>query len=125
MASKDKKTPSVHEPQLATYQLPLGLAMVRGKLAKLREICRRHRVLSLELFGSAVKESFRPTSDLDFLVRFDQIPLEDYFENFLGFQLSLEQLYGKKVDLLEAQTLKNPFLIESVYKDKVKIYEAR
>ncbi|OOG69899.1 hypothetical protein B0E43_19770 [Algoriphagus sp. A40] len=88
-------------------------------------MCREFHVLSLELFGSAVKETFRLSSDLDFLVQFDQIPLEDYFENFINLQLSLERLFDRKVDLLELQTLKNPYLIESVNQNKVKIYGER
>ncbi|WP_254423466.1 nucleotidyltransferase family protein [Algoriphagus sp. A40] len=125
MTSKKQKPQSINEPELAVYRLPAGLALVRRHLAQIDDMCREFHVLSLELFGSAVKETFRLSSDLDFLVQFDQIPLEDYFENFINLQLSLERLFDRKVDLLELQTLKNPYLIESVNQNKVKIYGER
>jgi uncharacterized protein len=122
MTSKKRNLNTVNEPELAVYQLPPGLVLVRKHLIQIRDICRNFHVLSLELFGSAVKETFSPNSDLDFLVQFDDIPLEDYFENFINLKNSLERLLGRKVDLLETQTLKNPYLIESVNQNKVKIY---
>jgi predicted nucleotidyltransferase len=52
----------------------------------------------------------------------NSIPLEDYFENYISLQIFLENLFERKVDLLEEQTLKNPYLIQSINQDKVKIY---
>jgi predicted nucleotidyltransferase len=40
-------------------------------LEAIREICRRHQVRELSLFGSALREDFGPKSDFDFLVEFD------------------------------------------------------
>jgi predicted nucleotidyltransferase len=91
-------------------------------LPELRKICSLYHVKKLELFGSALKGPFSINSDIDFLVRFNSIPLEDYFENYINFKISLENLLGRKVDLLEEQTLKNRYLIESIDQDKLKLY---
>ena len=38
---------------------------------KLAEFCRRHYIRKLALFGSVLREDFRPESDVDVLVEFD------------------------------------------------------
>ena len=112
----------INEPELASYQLINGLGLVNKILPELRQICSTYHVKKLELFGSAVKGPFSNTSDVDFLVRFKEIPLEDYFENYINLKMSLERILQRKVDLLEEQTLKNPYLIKSINKDKVRVY---
>ncbi len=122
--TKDKSSPKqVNEPELASYHVLDGMDLVMKKNEQISGLCARFRVQSLDLFGSAVNGSFHQDSDYDFLVRFKDIPLEDYFENYIGFQEALEKLLGRNIDLLEVQTLKNPFLIESIEKEKVNIYE--
>ena len=39
-------------------------------IERLEEFCRRWRIAELRVFGSALREDFRPDSDLDLLVRF-------------------------------------------------------
>lgn len=112
----------LNEPELASYELINGLGLINKVLPKLREICNLYHVQKLELFGSAVKGPFTQKSDVDFLVRFSSIPLKDYFENFINFKISLEKLLIRKVDLLEEQTLNNPHLIESINRDKLRIW---
>ncbi len=112
----------VKEPELAVYSLINGLELINKSLPELREICRTYHVGRLDLFGSALKGPFTKESDIDFLVKFNQVPLEDYFENFINFKISLEKLLGRRVDLLEAQTLKNRYLIESIKSDHIKVY---
>lgn len=112
----------INELELASYQLINGLGLVNKALPELRKICNIYHVKKLELFGSAVKGPFSNTSDVDFLVRFKEIPLEDYFENYINLKITLEELFQRKVDLLEEQTLKNSYLIKSINKDKVMVY---
>lgn len=112
----------LNEPELASYELVNGLGLINKVIPNLREICNFYHVKKLDLFGSALKGPFRKKSDVDFLVRFTKIPLEDYFENFINFKISLENLLERKVDLIEEQTLNNPHLIESINRDKIRIY---
>ncbi|SDA83048.1 Predicted nucleotidyltransferase [Algoriphagus alkaliphilus] len=112
----------VNEPELASYALINGLGLINKALPDLRKICSRYHVERLDLFGSALKGPFSKKSDIDFLVKFTPVPLEDYFENFINFKISLEKLLGRKVDLIEKQTLKNSYLIESIENDHLKVY---
>jgi len=122
--NSDKKftDDQLNEPELASYQLTNGLGLMNRVLPELRKICSLYQVKKLELFGSALKGPFSINSDIDLLVRFNSIPLENYFENYINFKISLENLLSRKVDLLEEQTLKNRYLIESIDQDKLKLY---
>ena len=80
-------------------------------------------VLKAWLFGSYARGEQTPDSDVDILVVFDE-------ENgrkvslfrHIGIALGLEDLLGKKVDLITEGTLL-PFAKETADKDKVLIYE--
>jgi predicted nucleotidyltransferase len=74
------------------------------------------------LFGSALNSNFNDKSDIDFLVKFKSIELSQYFENYMNLKENLKKLFGREVDLLEEQTLKNPILIQSINKSKELIY---
>jgi len=69
-------------------------------------------VRSLGLFGSAARGQATATSDLDFLVEFEN----PSFDTYMGLLEYLEQLFGKPVDLVLANTLK-PRLRESILRE--------
>ena len=48
--------------------------------------------------------------------------MEDYFDNYFDFKYSLEDLFGREVDLFEEQTIKNPYLKKNVDATKALIY---
>jgi hypothetical protein len=83
-------------------------------LADHGEEVRRFGVRSLGLFGSAARGEATATSDLDFLVEFEN-PNFDRYMDLLEF---LEELFGHPVDLVLANTLK-PRLRESVLRETV------
>jgi predicted nucleotidyltransferase len=122
LQKKEKLTDSVNEPELEQYTLSEKKSVFTINLEELNKICHTHLVDKLYVFGSAVTHKFNVNSDIDFLVRFKEIDLVNYFENFLSLKNSLETLFNRKVDLLEEQTLKNPILIRSVNKSKKLIY---
>jgi hypothetical protein len=83
-------------------------------LADHREEVRRFGVRSLGLFGSAARGEATATSDLDFLVEFENPSFDTYME-LLEY---LEKLFGHPVDLVLANTLK-PCLRESILRETV------
>jgi predicted nucleotidyltransferase len=70
--------------------------------------CRKWRVRELSLFGSALREDFRPDSDVDLLVVFKPDDGWDLWD-IIAMESELQQLFGRKVDLVEKRALKNPF----------------
>jgi len=85
-------------------------------------LCDKHNVYELYVFGSVLTINFSKDSDIDFLVRFGDVNLLDYFDNYMDFKESLENLLNRTADLVEMQTLKNPILKRSIDNNKTKIY---
>jgi predicted nucleotidyltransferase len=92
------------------------------RLPQIAEICRRHGVRELLLFGSALGPDFRPDSDFDFLVEFlpeKKIGLIEY----AGMQRELAELLHRKVDLVSKRGLK-PRIRDSVLSRTETVYAA-
>ncbi|MFN4854161.1 MAG: nucleotidyltransferase family protein [Bacteroidota bacterium] len=81
-----------------------------------------YKVESMYLFGSATNSNFTNNSDIDFLVKFKNMDLSDYFDNYMSLKSRLEKICGRSVDLVEEQTLRNPILINSIKNSKELIY---
>ena len=98
---------------------------VQERKAELEQICRRHGVRRLELFGSAVSDRYRRgESDLDFLVEFEPLPAGAYADAYFGVLEDLESLFGVPVDLVVASAIKNPYFRESIEATKTLLYAA-
>lgn len=102
------------------------VAEVKNNLDKIVDACKKMQVRSLYLFGSGAREKdFSAKSDLDFLFQFEKdsnglsISKYDYFDLWFF----LEEITGKKVDLVAEEALRNSFFIKSLEKDKTLIYE--
>jgi predicted nucleotidyltransferase len=72
--------------------------------SQLAEFCQRWQITELALFGSALREDFRPDSDIDVLIKlapdhqwtlFDHVDMRD----------ELEAIFGRKVDLVSKSAL--------------------
>jgi predicted nucleotidyltransferase len=84
-----------------------GAPNVAFPLERIAELCRAYRVHELAVFGSALREDFRPDSDVDFLVEFEPdapIGLLDY----CALQNRLAELVHRRVDLVSTPGLKLP-----------------
>jgi len=85
--------------------------------------CRKWRVRELSLFGSAVRADFQPDSDVDVLVRFDpEAPWSLW--DLVTMRDELAGIFGREVDLIEEDALRNPFMRSSVLREKRVIYAA-
>ena len=86
------------------------------------QLCEKHKVDSLFVFGSILTDRFGNKSDVDFLVNFNEVELYYYFENYMNLKESLEQLLHHPVDLVEEKTISNPFLRSSIDRNKRQVY---
>ncbi len=64
---------------------------------KLAEFCRRNHIRRLALFGSVLREAFRPDSDVDVLVEFEPGHIPGL--RFFALEKELSEILGRKVDL--------------------------
>ncbi len=65
---------------------------------KIEAFCRRHHIRKLSLFGSALRNDFNPTSDVDILVEFEPGSLVGLIK-MASMEIELSQILGRKVDL--------------------------
>jgi predicted nucleotidyltransferase len=72
---------------------------------QLAALCRRYHVRELALFGSVLRDDFRPDSDIDVLVEFEPGAPIGLFE-FFDLQDALIELVGRQVDLVPKSGLK-------------------
>jgi predicted nucleotidyltransferase len=91
-------------------------------MEKMHELCRKHNVERLFVFGSVLTSDFNSTSDIDMIVDFSDIDVFNYADNYYELKFSLEDLFGREVDLLEETALKNPYFRESVNEQKQLVY---
>jgi predicted nucleotidyltransferase len=96
--------------------------IVEQNIATISELCKKHNVLNMYLFGSVLTEKFSPGSDVDFMVNFGQVELLQYFDNYMALKDGLEHLLHRPVDLVEEKTIRNPVLRRSIDQNKKLIY---
>lgn len=80
---------------------------------EIAEVCRRHGVSRLSLFGSALGDDFAPDSDVDMLVEFEEGVRIGFF-GLARIELELTDLLGRKVDLRTPAELSSYFREEVV-----------
>lgn len=85
-------------------------------------LCQMHKVKSLYAFGSVLTENFNSESDIDLIVDFEKIDIEDYADNYFDFKFSLQDILDRPVDLLEAKAIRNPYLLDSLNKQRKPVY---
>lgn len=86
------------------------------------DLCKKHKVRSLYAFGSILTERFNNESDIDLIVDFEYIPVEDYADNYFNLKFSLEDILKRPIDLLEEKAIKNPYFRQSVNEQKQLVY---
>jgi len=100
-------------------------SIVAERHNELSALCRRAGVRRLELFGSGARDDFDPArSDLDFVVEFEPNAPGSALQSFFAFRASLEQLFDRPVDLVESGAVRNPYIRETIERDKQLVYAA-
>jgi len=100
------------------------MKLIENNIQKIIDLCKKHKVHKLFVSGSVLTNRFSENSDVDLVVDFNKTEVGDYFDNFFDFKYALENLFGRKVDLLEEQTIKNPYLKKNADATKTLILTA-
>jgi len=99
--------------------------LIEGKREELARLCAAYHVHRLELFGSATGEEFEPdTSDLDFLVEFEDLSPGEHADAFFGLIEALQLTFGRPVDLLERRAIRNPYFLRAIEQTRRVVYAA-
>ena len=86
------------------------------------KLCETYNVSKLFVFGSVLTDRFNENSDIDMIVSFNKNNISDYFSNYFDFKYSLEDMFGRQVDLMEDQPIRNSYLRKNIENSKTLIY---
>jgi uncharacterized protein len=96
--------------------------LVDQNIDQIRNLCVKHKVARLFVFGSVLSGNFKKNSDIDFIVDFEEVDLYDYADNYFDFKFALEKIFNRSIDLLEDKAINNPYLRQSVDDSKQLVY---
>lgn len=89
----------------------------------LARFCSKWKISELSLFGSVLREDFRPDSDIDVLATFTPEARWSLF-NFSRMQDELSGILGRSVDLVDIRGLRNPYRRREILATKEVVYAA-
>jgi predicted nucleotidyltransferase len=89
--------------------------------AQISAFCQRWKVTELALFGSVLRDDFRPDSDIDVLLTFDPDARWSLF-GWVDMKDELETLFERKVDIADKEGLKNPYRRHEILRTQQVIY---
>ena len=90
---------------------------------KIAEFCQNWKITEFALFGSVLRDDFRPDSDIDVLVTFTDDCGHSLFD-LAQMQEQLRDILGHEVELVEKKSLRNPFRRHNILNDMEVIYAA-
>lgn len=101
---------------------PLAKPLLEHRDAIAR-LCHTFGVQKLEVFGSAADGRFDPgRSDVDLIVTFDREAPGSLADRYFALADALEQLLGRRVDLLTSEPIRNPYFRDAVQASRRELY---
>ncbi len=100
------------------------MKLIEMNIDKIIALCKKYKVAKLWVFGSILTPRFNAESDVDLAVSFDKekIDILDYADNYFDFLDELKKLFMRDIDLVCADSVKNPFFRQSLDATKIQIY---
>lgn len=98
------------------------MKLIELNMDKIVALCRKYKVAKLWVFGSILTPRFNKDSDVDFSVIFHYDQISDLFLTFFDFIDELQQVLGRKVDLIDETAVKNPYFRSELDRTKYQIY---
>lgn len=89
----------------------------------IRNLCVRYMIQELSVFGSSLRQDFNAESDVDILVSFNTEAKISLFD-IIDLENELTRMLGRKVDLVEKESLRNPIRRQSILSSMGIIYAA-
>jgi len=98
--------------------------IIGDKLDELKQLCKTYKVKTMYLFGSVCTDKFNDSRDIDILISFDNLSVEEYTDNYFELHYKLQELFGRNIDLLTERSLSNPYFIKGLEQTKQLVYAA-
>ena len=105
----------------ATAEEPMGVLDAKREL--INDACRRCGVTRMHVFGSALRQDFRPgESDIDLLVEFSPMKPADLADAYFNLLEDLGSILNAPVDLVMSDAVKNPYIAADIDRTKQLYY---
>lgn len=96
--------------------------IISENISKIKEYCKKYQVKELYAIGSVVAGDFTDDSDIDLLIKFEEITIQEYTDNYFILHKLFGKIFNRKIDLITDKSLSNPFFIKSIEKTKELLY---
>lgn len=101
------------------------ISLIEDHRGSIEGLCRRFGVVRMDLFGSVLREDFRPgESDVDLLVEFSDRDPYELAKAYFDLLDELRSLLGGRVDLVMAGAVTNPYIESDIEATKQALYAA-
>jgi predicted nucleotidyltransferase len=98
--------------------------VLSDKIVELEELCILYNVSTMHAFGSVCTDKFNDKSDIDLLISFKNLSIEQYTDNYFELHYKLQDLFKREIDLMTVNSLSNPYFIKGIEQTKQLIYAA-
>lgn len=102
------------------------MKLIEMNIDRITFLCKKYRVKCLYVFGSILTDRFNNESDIDFAVNFDKEKIEsektDWADLFFDFIHEMEELLGRKVDMVVDDAIRNRYFKQELDNTKRAIY---
>ncbi len=101
------------------------MGVLDAKRELINDACRRFGVARMHVFGSALREDFRPgESDIDLLVEFSPMQPAQLANAYFNLLDDLSLILDAPVDLVMSDAVKNPYIAADIDRTKRVFYAA-
>lgn len=102
------------------------MKLIEMNMEQIAALCRKYKVAKLWVFGSILTPRFNDESDVDFSVNFDADTINreklDWADIFFDFMHDLEELIGRRIDLVCDDAVTNKYFRKELDATKCLIY---
>ena len=92
-------------------------------MENIRAFCVKWKIVEFSLFGSVLRDDFRPDSDIDVLLSFEENTDWSLYD-LVDMKDELKTIFGREVDLVEKEAIRNPYRRRSMLAQHEVLYAA-
>jgi len=92
-------------------------------MERVRAFCTKWKVVEFSLFGSVLRDDFRPDSDIDVLLSFEEKSAWSLYD-LVEMKDELKMIFGREVDLIEKEAIRNPYRRRAMLAEHEVLYAA-
>jgi len=104
----------------------MGKLRIDLPVEKIKEFCKKWKIQEFALFGSVLREDFRPDSDIDILVTFSEEAKHTLFD-LVHMEKELKEIFGREVDIVSRrgiETSRNYIRRNAILNSAEEVYAA-